>query len=579
VRRIARSPVEIAGAEPAAIAESRGRWAEPVRLGAAVERLAAADDAAPAGKIARWLFVAFASFYLLLLGGHIYSPDGTVMFRVTERIATAGRFDFRPLESWPEFGGLRVVDSATGESRFYAWFGLGLSLAALPQYWLGQLLVPLASEGEQGLFEQANAMAIRHPGADANGVLKLRRLYYDSSRAGFREAFLAFMVSATSAFIVAGVVAGVLMLGVRLGYGRWAALATAVAVGLATPMWHYSKEFFSEPLAALGLVWFLYHAVAGARPASSCWHWAAAGALLGLCVLVKPANVVLIPPAAALLLLYLRPFPGGRARRHLLVFTLALAALLGLVAWYNDQRFGSPFEVGYGAQATLWTTPFWEGVKGLLASPGRGLLIYCPLVWLALAGARRFGKRRPLELAFSLVCLIVTVSLYARWHMWEGGWCWGPRFLVPVLPLIVLPVIAVFDRLPTRLLGRVAVVGTLAFSFLVALSGVVVGYHELTLWVRAEHRASSLVHGLTATPSYHDMVCWDWAYAPIWRNWAFPFKDYVLLPHAVVAPGLVLALFAMAFTGLVVGLVGLSRAWVRAEETRESGGSRQWFAG
>ena len=37
------------------------------------------------------------------------------------------------------------------------------------------------------------------------------------------------------------------------------------------------------------------------------------------------------------------------------------------------------------------------------------------------------------------VLLVVTIALaylgiYAVWHDWAGGWCWGPRYLLPALP-------------------------------------------------------------------------------------------------------------------------------------------------
>jgi hypothetical protein len=33
----------------------------------------------------------------------------------------------------------------------------------------------------------------------------------------------------------------------------------------------------------------------------------------------------------------------------------------------------------------------------------------------------------------------VTLVYYASWWAWYGGWSWGPRFLVPTLPFLVLP--------------------------------------------------------------------------------------------------------------------------------------------
>src|SRR5262245_65942851 len=69
------------------------------------------------------------------------------------------------------------------------------------------------------------------------------------------------------------------------------------------------------------------------------------------------------------------------------VFTLLLA-LAGHAA-YNDERFGTFWETGYGAQATLaaYTTPFLTGLYGLVLSSGKGVMWFAPALWLAIPGA------------------------------------------------------------------------------------------------------------------------------------------------------------------------------------------------
>jgi hypothetical protein len=48
--------------------------------------------------------------------------------------------------------------------------------------------------------------------------------------------------------------------------------------------------------------------------------------------------------------------------------------------------------------------------------------------------------------------------VYAKWHMWHGGYCWGPRFLVPLLPLLGLLGIPAVASWP-RLFGSLAALG------------------------------------------------------------------------------------------------------------------------
>ena len=40
--------------------------------------------------------------------------------------------------------------------------------------------------------------------------------------------------------------------------------------------------------------------------------------------------------------------------------------------------------------------------------------------------------------------------VYAKWYMWHGGYSWGPRFLVPVIPFVSLVAGAGWDWLAVQ---------------------------------------------------------------------------------------------------------------------------------
>ena len=35
---------------------------------------------------------------------------------------------------------------------------------------------------------------------------------------------------------------------------------------------------------------------------------------------------------------------------------------------------------------------------------------------------------------------LTYVSLFAKFYNWGGGWSWGPRYLMPIVPLLMVPV-------------------------------------------------------------------------------------------------------------------------------------------
>jgi hypothetical protein len=142
-----------------------------------------------------------------------------------------------------------------------------------------------------------------------------------------------------------------------------------------------------------------------------------AGVLLGAAVLIRLDSVLALPA-----------FWRGPRRTARLLPGLALSALIwGLANWH---RFGSPLRDGHGQDPAAALEPSSLGVVGLLVSPGKGLVFYAPVVLLGLALCRDWRLWTPLA---------ASVLLHGLMHDWTGGTGWGPRFLVPVLPLVLLP--------------------------------------------------------------------------------------------------------------------------------------------
>jgi len=533
-----------------------------------------------ARRIAGWLFAGLTGLYLLLGSGHIDSPDGVVMFRVSQSLLDRGAVDVEPLANWPGFGGSPAPPAASGEPRLYAKYGLGQSLVGLPTLLLGRVLADLARDSERGLFDTPIGMDPspdpEQPFARGNPF----RIRWDDWSAGaWPRPFEAWAASWTNAWVVAATAALLFLLGCELGFGVRASLGMALLAALATPLTVYSTTFFAEPLAALALVAFLLLLVRAVRRERGTALLFAAGLALGACVLAKIAHAVLLPPAGLLVLALLRRrarlFDEARTRaawtRSLASFGSGLALPLLAIALYDLARFGTVFETGYASEAAQWTTPFLEGLAGLLASPGRGLFWFAPIVVASLAVAPRFARRFPLEGAFALAVGVALLATYARWYMWEGGWCWGPRFLVPLLPLAMLPIGALLAERPRRLAvhGSLAVLALL--SLVVAVDGLIVNPIDFHNWVKLTHGFRAQEFAAVGAGSYYDLIRWDWRFSPLVAHWSFPVKDGFLLPYALRTPGLVMALHGAFAVLLTVSASRIAALLAAAPVERFSG--------
>ena len=354
--------------------------------------------------------------YAALSRGQLVYGDDILLFQVTEAIATRG--DLAVTSPIEEGDVARAIRGSDG--RGYSKYGIGLSLVALPAF---------AAGGWEGA-----------PWRDLEEVHD----DFGNLRSGSR-------VVATglgNAAVGGAAVGAFFLLATAVGIAPWPATLAALALAFASPLAHYAAGFLTEPLSALCLL-LVALGLVGAGRDRPVWPGALlSGAAAGLAVATKVANLLLVAPAAVWLLwlAWSRRRAGRPWGALIAAWALPFLAWLTAVAWANWARFGSPWETGYGGEARSFGTPLLEGIGGLVLSPGRGLLWYWPAAFLALAGLARLARRAPATVAYAGSALVLSLLLYGRFYQWYGGGAWGPRFLIPVLPLLALGLALLAER-------------------------------------------------------------------------------------------------------------------------------------
>lgn len=238
------------------------------------------------------------------------------------------------------------------------------------------------------------------------------------------------LVEAAAAASIMPLVGGALatalcLLGRRLGGPPVAAALVAAGIVLGTYLLPYGRDFFTEPLVALGLVVMVERALAGREQQ-------AALALAGA-VLARPQSAAFAP----LLLGYLALRGDGVRAIARTVPPLAFAAIVTVA--YNVYRFDDPLEFGYRPSVDPgFTTPLLEGASGLLFGPEKSLFLFAPVLVLAPVGLAALWRRARLTAVLLLALFVVTFVLAAKWHSWQGGWSWGPRLVIPGVALLLV---------------------------------------------------------------------------------------------------------------------------------------------
>jgi hypothetical protein len=193
------------------------------------------------------------------------------------------------------------------------------------------------------------------------------------------------------------------------------AIITVLLTGICTDWWYQSRGFLSEVGAGTLLMISLYFA--------DCQNPHASGLALGLSLLFRPTNLIALP-------VWLKP--AWEKKSVLSAWGIALGGLgLALFNWF---RFVSPLDFGYGGESFL--PHLFDGLYGVLLSPGRSVFLYSPILSLAIPGAWLLFKRDKWLTLSTVSTAIFYILLVASWHSWDGGWAWGSRLLTPVVPLL-----------------------------------------------------------------------------------------------------------------------------------------------
>jgi hypothetical protein len=217
--------------------------------------------------------------------------------------------------------------------------------------------------------------------------------------------------------------------------GRFAT-AVALLLGLCTMAWRYSVWTLSEATQMCLLLCAVYGVLRGGRRSLL-----AGAGCFAFMVLLKIFSLIYVPVFLAYIIVRYRS--SAREALGRVAAFLAPVALAGvLIATVNYARFGSAFETGYGGEALQFyprTLP--RHLILLLFSPERGLFVYNPILILGVLGFPWLLKAARREALFFLGLIVVNLCTIAMWHDWDGGWAWGPRYLVPTLPLYLLPLL------------------------------------------------------------------------------------------------------------------------------------------
>ncbi len=225
-----------------------------------------------------------------------------------------------------------------------------------------------------------------------------------------------------------------------LGYSKKARILLPLLYGFSTLAFNYARYDYNKCLATFLLLLTFYFALRCIYE-NKTFHAMASGAALAVLATLRLEMAIVVP----LLIWIFYALEGTTAARikRTTVFLVPVLTGVACVLLYNWFYWQNDIAGGYKGEG-FQTNPF-PGLIGFLFSPGKNIWLFNPVFLVLPFALRHFQSSHKDIFKLWSDFVLLPFVLYCFWGNWWGGWGWGPRHLVPLIPLLVIPLAEIID--------------------------------------------------------------------------------------------------------------------------------------
>jgi hypothetical protein len=403
-------------------------------------------------RIGRRLFVLLLLVFALLSHGYIDNYDAETEFQTARALVQRGGFALSPGFEDASVAETVLIQRGHGvmqgrEGQYYSWFGPGHAVTMAPFYLVGRGLARVFPSVEPA------ALAERMRALPKPFGVALGQDFFSRVLVSFHSPLFAALIGLIL-FQILG----------HMGFGLGSRVIAVLLACFATQLGPESRESMADTTGAFFLFWSLERVFLWARRSSllfaesestesaptTPWLLVSAGAIAGWAFLVRPNQI--LPLFVLGLYVLLKGLARGKPKAGLW-FGLGFVPFFAFFLAFNWWRFGSLGETGYSAGTS---DGFWKfnpilGFFLLGLSPGKGVLLFSPLLWLVPLGIRRFRPKAGAEILVLLSILLLPWILTSFSSGWHSSQAWGVRYLTPgAVILVAFASASILDSLATR---------------------------------------------------------------------------------------------------------------------------------
>lgn len=248
---------------------------------------------------------------------------------------------------------------------------------------------------------------------------------------------------------------------------QWAAFFASLTFGFASTSWSYAITLYQNAFTACFMVTAFYAAwrFGETKGFRSFLHAAYVWLAYAMAIFADYPNAILFLPIIIYMAVSSMSFQKITAgisvsiRRTALLASLAFVLFTGFHLLHNTEHYGSwkataggltdyrPEVLGQeeilaaegkDVSGFFHESDMFRGLYVLLLSDERGLFFYSPIFLFSLLGIGIALKKQERIFAAPLALVAFNIFLYSAWGDPWGGWAYGPRYLIPILPWLSL---------------------------------------------------------------------------------------------------------------------------------------------